>query len=306
MRRSFRSRLGSLSMVAVSMILAAGCGSSGGGPSAGGGAGSGGGGSAGGGTGGSTSQCHSNADCLNGYFCTAGFEMQRSALSGDPACAQQCQQTCTNPLAPANVIQMCVDLCSMACSGFADGGLDIPDGGLDIPDAGAGGGTGGAATGTCMRITGGAGGVSGTGGVSGAGGSAQQQDIDWSGTWTADVSHLSKCVFGGTATQQAQESYSVTLSMTHTGGDVDAMLDGGFELKGTGDATHATLNGDFPFRNWKGEAGKTNNVNFPNTATIKLTTVSGPNSASGTISGQWDGGGGFTCSTTNGTISLSR
>jgi hypothetical protein len=208
----------------------------------------------------------------------------------DPTCYGQCSPGCD--FTP-ELKESCLNACTQACTG-------------EVPQ------TSGGASGTCQRASsdsGGSGGTSGEGGGgqtnSGGSGTQTQPAITWAGTWTADVAHTSDCNWSS-ATQTGQQSYTVTIKVTGDNASPSATISNGFALEGTGASDHMNLTGDFPFRSWKGEIAKINNLNFPNNATIKITSVESSSKASGTIEGTWDAGSGWTCTAKSGTITLSK
>lgn len=235
------------------------------------------------------SSCSGPTDCPAGYVCVPPPGSTTTVV--DSACLAMCTPGCD---LAGPVKAMCLETCNQACMRVvpADGGASM--GTCHRDNSGGGGGGGG-----------GLGGMGGSAGMGGSGGNTGVA-IQWAGTWSADVSHTSDCKWGGTAMQTGDQKYTVTMKVAGTNAAPTATITGGFELEGTGGDDRMTLTGDFPFRSWKGEAGKPHNVNAPNQATIKITSVESANKASGTIEGSWDASAGWKCTAKNGTIQLTR
>lgn len=236
--------------------------------------------------------CSAPADCPSGYACVPKGPVPTMTVV-DMDCLNACNGTCE---LAGPVKDMCLKSCMDSCKSEEPVAGTKVEGTCEPSDSG-GGNMGGA---------GGGGGASGNGnGNAGAGGSNTKSFV-WSGAWTADVSHTSKCNFSSSAMQMGNQSYTVTINATGENSAPKATISGGFALEGTGSSAHVSLTGDFPFRSWKGEVAKTNSLNSPNNATLKITKVESASKASGTIEGSWDASGGWTCKTEAGTITLTR
>ena len=121
-----------------------------------------------------------------------------------------------------------------------------------------------------------------------------------------DVEYTADCTWSSTSEQSGAQKYTLTMQVTGSNSTPAANLSGGYELEGTGGDDRMTLTGDFPLRNWKGDTATVHSLNSPNEATIRMTTIESANKATGTIEGQWDASGGWKCTASNGTITLSR
>jgi hypothetical protein len=212
----------------------------------------------------------------------------------DEACLSACSQPC-ELAGPGK--DMCLNICMTTCTHEEPlAGTKIEGTCMRDPDESAGeGGTGG---GNNAAGTGSAG--------TGSAGTGSGKSFVWSGTWTADIKHTSKCNWTSNAMQTGDQSYTVTINATGENSAPKATISGGFSLEGTGSSDHINLTGDFPFRSWKGEVAKINSLNSPNNATIKITNVESATKATGTIEGSWDASAGWTCKTESGTITLTR
>lgn len=284
-----------LILVAYAGLWAA-CGGGGdeGGPGNGG---SGSGGSGGGvaGTGGAVvvpSSCTAPGGCPSGYVCVPN-KPPSLITTVDEGCAGQCTPPCSNfgPFA-----DMCVQTCRESCTTQQPAPNSDLTGTCRVDSAG---GTGGAPAGI-------GGAPGGTGGAPGGTGGSAGTQIDWNGTWSAELSYTAKCSFASSAMQMKAQKHTVTLKVSTTADTTKAEVGNNYELEGSKGGSSLTLTGDLPLRSHNDGVASSNSLNSPNEITLKLTSVQSVNMASGTMEGSWEASGGWKCTVADGKIAISK
>ena len=151
----------------------------------------------------------------------------------------------------------------------------------------------------------GCGGTSDEGGTGGGGGSSTpSKTLAWSGTWDAQIDYTVSCDQGFNQIKTASYQAAFTVVLSGSNEALQARTDVNYLMSGTGDDSRLTLNGAFPLKGSDNEKGSTRDDESD--LTLRITTLTDNNHASGTLGGTFRSGFGWACTVTSGTAKLSR
>jgi hypothetical protein len=128
--------------------------------------------------------------------------------------------------------------------------------------------------------------------------------LAWAGTWDAQIDYSVSCDqgFGQIKTASYQSTFTVNLTGANTA--LQAQTDVNYYMSGTGNDSRLTLNGAFPLKGSDNQKGSTRDDESD--LTVRLTTITDANNASGTLGGTFKSGFGWDCTVTSGTAKFNR
>ncbi|WP_224241262.1 hypothetical protein [Hyalangium gracile] len=137
-----------------------------------------------------------------------------------------------------------------------------------------------------------------------AGNPPQSETIAWAGTWDAALQYGVRCDHGFGNIKTANYTTQFTVALTGQNSALEAQTDVNYYMGGTGSNAKLDLSGTFPLKGSDNQKASTREDETD--LSIKLTTVTDKNKASGTISGTFRSGFGANCSVENGTVTFTR
>jgi hypothetical protein len=133
---------------------------------------------------------------------------------------------------------------------------------------------------------------------------AGTEALTWAGTWEAAIEYGVRCDHGFGNVKTASYTTRFTVALTGQNSALQAQTDVNYHMGGTGSGSRLSLSGTFPLKGSDNQKASTREDETD--LSIVLDTVSGKNSASGTLSGTFRSGFGAACEVQNGKVTFSR